>query len=220
MNPADPILQRAEALLAHGRAAVDLLGKGGAPVDGMAQLEALSQQLTGLRQVNSELLPLISRLQRPGGQPNWWRSFTGEQLEHEVFFEQVKQQIETLAQQGQAQHDAMARQVTLMQQQHQLLTLEVAMLEQDIAAARLLAGNDYARARAAAEIGNEDLARLIRRADNLDAMATTTRLTQAQFQLAIEHARAMADRYREIRTVLLPIWQQNVGFELFAARMK
>ena len=147
---------------------------------------------------------------------HWWRRFTGAQLEYDVHFEGMRRAIEALALDGQHDHEKLGRHIARMRSHHQLMATELALLEEEIGAGHLLASPAWAARRSAAGMDQDDLARLTRRASNLEAMATATQLTRAQFKVAIEHARSVSDRYREIQTLLLPIWRQSVGFDLFS----
>lgn len=213
---AEAAAQRAAELLAHGSAAVDELGRRGDAADALELLETISAGTSALLQVNLKLVPLMTSLQRQRGKKQAWRWFTGETLEYDVLFQDKRRQIEELAVTGQREHAHMAEQVTRLATQRALMSTEIALLEADLAAAGLLVSPAYAARRQAAGLDDEDLARLVRRSGNLEAMANATRLTQAQFGIAIEHAKTVADRYREIRTLLLPIWKQSVGFDLFS----
>lgn len=215
------ITKRVAELLAFGNAAVDEIGRraGNDAASALALLESISESTSGLLSVNLRLVPLMTSFQRSTGKNKWLRWFTGEQLEQEVFFADVCKQIEALAEDGQAGHAAMKNHVQQLTTQFKLMGTEIELLEADIAAARLLASPAYADQRAESGIGSDDLARLIRRTANLEAMVTATQLTRAQYQVAIQHAKSVSDRYREIRTLLLPIWKQSVGFDLFSRRV-
>ncbi len=215
------LVQRAKELLSHGAAAADELGHraGTDAADALKLLEEISGSTSELLDVNLRLVPLMSAFQRRGGKHKWLRWFTGEELEQDVFFDDVRDQIQALVDKGQQGKTAMERQVKVLSDQYRLMETEIALLESDIEAARLLASPAYAAQRQATGISEEDLARLLRRIGNLEAMATATQLTRAQFQVAIQHAKSVLDRYREIRTLLLPIWKQAVGFDLFSRRV-
>jgi hypothetical protein len=59
-------------------------------------------------------------------------------------------------------------------------------------------------------------ARFGRRIDNLNALQHALVLSTQQFKLADAHAQAVLDRHAEIVTVLVPLWRQRMGFELFS----
>lgn len=220
-KPDSAVKQRIAELLTQGSACIDALGRrsGNEANDAFALLEAASAHASVLLEVNLRLVPLMSALQRHGSKYRWWRWFSGESLEQDVFSDKVRQEIDDLAHKGQQNYADMARQVQFLAAQQKAMSTEIALLEAEIAAAKLLASPDFASQRARAGINDDDLARLIRRTNNLGAMATATLLTQTQFKVAIEHAKTVADRYREIRSLLLPLWKQSVGFDLFSRRV-
>lgn len=216
----DPALvaARAAELLAMGGAAADALGRraGNEADQALAVLEGIGASTSDLHQVNLRLVPLMASLQRDSGKHKWWRRFTGAQLEYDLNFDGMRREIEGLAATGKEDQADMARASERLRKQYDLMALELRLLEIESAAARLLASPAWAAQRAQAGFGDDELARLARRAANLEAMATATQLTRAQFKVAIQHARTVADRYREIQTLLLPIWRQSVGFDLFS----
>ncbi|MES2536341.1 MAG: hypothetical protein V4632_10770 [Pseudomonadota bacterium] len=213
--------ERAAEMLSCGAGAVEEIGRraGADAADALKLLEAVSGSASQLLKVNLQLVPLMTSLQRHRSKYKWWRWFTGEQLEQEVFFTDVCKQIEILAEQGQGGHAGMATQIALLTAQHQLMGTEIELLEADIEAARLLASPAYAGHCRRAGLDRDDLARLVRRTSNLESMVTATRLTRVQYQVAIQHAKSVSDRYGEIRSLLLPIWKQSVGFDLFSHRV-
>lgn len=213
--------QRAAELLSFGANAIDELGRraGSDAADALKLLEAISLSTSQLLEVNLRLLPLMTSFQRQASKHKWWRWFTGEQLQHEVLLHDVSKQIEQLVETGQQGHAGMRKQVELFKTQFRLMGTEIELLESDIDAGRLLASPGYAAQRLAAGLSDEDMARLARRISNLEATVTATQLTRAQYQVAIQHAKSVSDRYREIRTLLLPIWKQTVGFDLFSRRV-
>jgi hypothetical protein len=212
---------RAAELLALGVNAVEEMGRrvGSDAADALKLLDAISRSTTHLLDVNQRLLPLMMSLGKDRSQNRFLRWFTGQELESEVFLGKISRQIETLAQSGQRSHDDMEQQIHMLTVQNQLMHTEISLLETEIAAGRLLATAAYTERRASAGITDDDLARLQRRTGNLEAMASATQLTRAQYVVAIQHAKAVADRYREIRTLLLPIWKQAAGFDLFSRRI-
>jgi hypothetical protein len=50
-------------------------------------------------------------------------------------------------------------------------------------------------------------------------MANAAQLSRGQFKLTAAHLLAVADRFGEVRALLLPLWKQAMGFELFAQRV-
>jgi hypothetical protein len=212
---------RAGELLTHGAGLVEEIGRraGADAADALEMLETISESTSRLLEVNLRLVPLMTSLQRQRSGSRMFRWFTGEQLEYDVRLRDVRDEIEQLAADGQRSHAGMEKQMHFLVEQHRLMGTELELLETDIAAGHLLASPEYAAQRRAAGVGADDLARLTRRTGNLEAMATATQLTRAQFVVAIQHAISVADRYQEIRTLLLPIWKQAIGFDLFSRRV-
>ena len=169
--------------------------------------------------VNVRLLPLISSFRRVKGRRKWWHWFSGDTLEQEVFFAATQQEIQALAGQGEQARIRLLELVAVFQSQRALMGKELALLDLDIAAGRLMLTSPYAQACRQAGLDSEGMGRLSRRVANLEASAVATRLTQAQYKVAVTHARTVADRFSEIYTLLLPIWEQTMGFELFARRL-
>ena len=73
-----------------------------------------------------------------------------------------------------------------------------------------------ARAQACFAAQPDYWARFGRRVDNLNALQHALVLSTEQFKLADAHAQAVLDRHTEIVTVLVPLWRQRMGFELFS----
>lgn len=218
MNTAE---QRAAELLAHGRDLPDELGRnaGRDAATALEQLELIGERTADLMDVNQQLVPLIRDFKRQPAKPGWQRWFTGEDLEHDVFFDDTRRRIETLAEMAEQAHPALKRQTQTLQRLHELLGTEIACLEAELAAARCLGTPEWSARCRTAGLDDDDLARLSRRTANLEALATATQLTRAQFQMALQHARDVSDRHREVRTLLMPIWKQAVGLDLFARRV-
>lgn len=217
-HPEPEAARRARQWLLLGPALVDEPGrKTGEPETDVLQLmQQASAETSALMAVNQDLVPLMHQVAPPRYQPRWWRWFTGAQLEREVMFHDLQSRIQHLAEQGEKSFGALQLQSQLLLAEDTRMHAEVARLEADLAAVQLLLSPGYSGACQAAGLTQQDLARLARRADNLQAMATTTQLTQAQYRLAMEHARTVSDRFTEIRTLLMPLWKQAMGFELFS----
>ena len=212
---------QAQALLAGGGDVIGLLGRraGLLTASALSELDRRSTTSAGLMAVNVRLIPLISSFRRVKGRQKWWRWFSGDALEQEVFFAATQQEIQALAGQGEQARARLLELVVVFQSQRALMGKELALLDLDIAAGQLILTAPYAQACRQAGLDSEGMGRLSRRVANLEASAVATRLTQAQYQVAMGHARTVADRFSEIHTLLLPIWEQAMGFELFARRL-
>ena len=212
---------QAQALLAGGGDVISLLGRraGLQTASALSELDRISKTSGDLMDVNVRLVPLISSFRRVKGRRKWWHWFSGDTLEQEVFFAVTQQEIQALAGQGEQARIRLLELVAVFQSQRALMGKELALLDLDIAAGRLMLTSPYAQACRQAGLDSEGMGRLSRRVANLEASAVATRLTQAQYKVAVTHARTVADRFSEIHTLLLPIWEQAMGFELFARRL-
>lgn len=213
--------RRANELLLLGISAVEDLGRraGQDAADALKLLEGISASTSKLLDVNQRLVPLISSFQNQNAGRSFLGWFTGEQLKQDVFFDDICNQIELLSQNGQSGHEGMTKQVQQLTLQYKLMATEMALLEVDIDAGHLLVSAAYESQLVTAGFTQDDLMRLMRRISNLESMLTAVQLTRAQYLVAIQHARSIADRYHEIRTLLLPIWKQRMGFDLFSRRL-
>lgn len=212
---------RAQALLAGGGDVIHQLGRraGAHSASALAELDRISLASSELMEASTRLVPLISSFKRSRGRRKWWHWFTGEQLEQEVFFAETQQEIQALAARGEQARIHLLDMIAALESQRVLMSKELALLETDIAAGQLLLTPGQAQACRQAGLDAEGLSRLSRRVANLEASAVATRLTQAQYKVAVTHANAVVDRFAEIYTLLLPIWEQAMGFELFARRL-
>ncbi len=218
--PAPPAAVRARAFLLAPRDHIDALGRiDGAGRDTLALLDEISQSTRRLSELNQGLLPLIDRFREPGQTRRWWRWFTGEELQRELSFGNVCREIEACAEGGVEETKTMRRLIGALTDDRARIERERAQLEHDIELGTLLLSQKYARLRAATGEPEETWQRLSRRVGNLQAIATALQLTQAQYGVAIEHARTVAERFDEIKTLLMPIWYQRMGFKLFARRL-
>ena len=213
--------ERAHALLTGGGDVIHQLGRraGAQSASALAELDRISLTSSELMATSVRLVPLVSSFKRVRGRQKWWHWFTGKQLEQEVFFAATQQEIQALAAQGEQARIQLLDMIGALESQRALMSKELALLETDIAAGQLMLTPGYAQACGQAGLDAEALNRLSRRIANLEASAVATRLTQAQYKVAVTHANAVVDRFAEIYTLLLPIWEQAMGFELFARRL-
>lgn len=213
--------ERAHAILAGGDDVIHQLGRraGAQTASALGELDRISQTSSDLMAASVRLVPLISSFKHTGGRQKWWRWFSGEALEQEVFFATTQQEIQALAAQGEQARIHLLELIKVFESQRALMGQELALLELDIAAGQLMLTPGYAQPCRQAGLDAETLNRLSRRVANLEASAVATRLTQAQYKMAVTHANTVVDRFAEIYTLLLPIWEQAMGFELFARRL-
>lgn len=216
-----PALLRARQLLAQGRDLIDAVGHqaADAAADVLHRMEQASADTSELMEVNQALVPLMNGMRQDARTPRWWQWFTGERLEREVFFPGLQRQVENLAEQGERGLARLRRQADALATEDRRMAAEHERHQTDLEAAQLLLSPKYAGACRAAGLDDADLQRLARRATNLEAMMTASQLTRAQYKIAIDHAKSVADRFVEIRGLLLPLWKQAMGFELFSQRV-
>lgn len=213
--------QRAQAILSGGGDVIYQLGQRTAVqmADALGELDRISQTSADLMGVNLRLVPLLSSFKRVTGRQKWWHWFNGSSLEQDVFSAATQQEIQALAAQGEQARLRLLELIEVFASQRALMDQELALLDLDIAAGRLMLSSAYAEACRQAGLDSDGLNRLSRRLANLETSAVATRLTQAQYKVAITHATTVVDRFSEIYTLLLPIWEQAMGFELFARRL-
>lgn len=215
----DAAIERARALLASGRALVDEVGReaDAASSDPLSAMQVVGDDTKDLMAINGELLPLLLRLKSRGGS-RWWRWFTGETLERQVLVDKLGGNVAPLVESGQRLHATLLRHVALLREERERMADRIRWLKTEANAAMLLCDKAWAPACHAAGLDRHDLERLARRAANLDTLAAAMQLSRGQFQLAVASAQAAADRYAEIRTVLLPLWKQSLGLSAMARR--
>lgn len=214
-------VERAHALLALGRDLLDELGNQASEpmAEAMRLMERASADTSDLLDVNQSLVPLIAGIKRPARGGRLWAWFSGERLEREVLFDGLQHTIENLAKRGERGHAALRIQAEVLIQEDERMAQIIHLQAVDIAAAHLLLSPTQAHNCRAAGLLGGDLDRLARRTANLEAMVTASQLTRAQYRVAIQHARSVSDRFIEIRRLLLPLWKQAMGFELFSRRV-
>lgn len=212
--------QQVRAFFRAPEAGIDALGRiDGAGRDALALLDAVSASQRRLTELNQGLVPLIARFREPGTTGRFWRWFSGEALEHELSFGHVCREVEASAELGVMETGTIRELIARLGTDRERLDDEIDALEDAIALGRLIASDRYEKLRAATGAPPETWQRLSRRVGNLEAMATSLRLTQSQYAMAIEHGKTIVARFDEIRTLLIPIWYQRMGFQLFSRRV-
>ena len=187
--------------------------------DPMRLMQGKRSPMEKLSHLLQELVPMLDSFRNPSSRrQSWWRRFTGEALEREVTYMHACQQLENkarlasaLAQEVQGLRDGMEDEMQGTLRQAQWLGAVVAN-------AQAVLGERYAAARAEACFAAQPdyWARFGRRVDNLNALQHALMLSTEHFKLADAHAQAVLDRHTEIVTVLVPLWRQRMGFELFS----
>jgi hypothetical protein len=213
--------RRADALLAQGRQLLGELDRRmGDPIAaGLPLVDAASADAGELQQVSQQLVPLMQRVRPKPAGPSWWRWFTGERLEQQILFDQLQRDLESLVESGERLQARLKRHAQALQDERVRLLADVRRLEVEAGALRLLLQPPRAEALRVAGLDGEDLDRLSRRAANLDTLASAAQLSRGQYKVTIAHLLAVADRFVEVRALLLPLWKQAMGFELFARRV-
>lgn len=187
--------------------------------DPMCLMQGKRSPMEQLSRLLQELVPMIDSFRNPSSwRQSWWRRFTGEALEREVTYLHACQQLENkarlsngLAQEIQRLRDSLRGEIqgTLHQAQ---------WLGEVVANGQAVLGEQHTEARAKACFMTQPdyWARFGRRVDNLNALQHALMLSTEQFKLADAHAQAVLDRHTEFVTVLVPLWRQRMGFELFS----
>lgn len=186
----------------------------------LALVDASTRAAQALQSVNTRLVPLVERMGRTverGPVQRWWAWFTGEQLEQQVMFEAVCAEIRQLAVSGQQLCDRLAVIVADLREEQEQSRRSLRALELDIAAAtQLLDGPEAASFAAALPV--DELHVFQRKAANLQPMQAALQLTVSQQVMAIEQAQQLRQHFDSVRNLLLPLWYQRLGFELFTDR--
>lgn len=183
-------------------------------------LDAFSAASKSLRELNEELLPMMSPLGRSDAKGGWWMWFTGADLERDVRLMHVAENVETVADACRLKSEFIQNMIKGLHQEIALLDLEHKKMSIRIELGRLmLESQDYAP-HFSATAGVELLERFRRKLANVESLLTAQRLTRAQYELAASNGRAMCERFEEILTLLMPLWYQRMGFELFSRRLE
>lgn len=187
--------------------------------DPMRLLQGQRSPMEQLGRLLQELVPMIDSFRNPDSRrQSWWRRFTGEALEREVTYGHACQQLEGkarlangLAQEVQGMRDG-------LHDEAQGVRRQAEWLAEVVANGQAVLGERHAAARAKPCFAAQPdyWARFGRRIDNLNALQHALVLSTEQLKLADAHAQAVLDRHTEIVTVLVPLWRQRMGFELFS----
>lgn len=194
------------AVPARDHKLLDLFGSDASPV-------------RALESVTIRLIPMINSFRIPQSTTRrWWISFTGAELEREVTYFHACASLEQLAAHG----VALIREVEILLlhtvEEERLIATDIAELGETVAAAQAVLEQKYAMARQEAwfkEAGANYWYRFSRRAENLNSLLTSMQMTQAQFGLIKSSAQSALDRFSEVVDVLIPLWRQRTGIDLF-----
>jgi hypothetical protein len=185
--------------------------------DPIQLLGGKSSPVGNLALVTKELVPMINSFRTPPTRTErWWKTFTGEELEREVTYFHACEAMEARAAAGVKWVERSVALVERLRAERAAIAQDAARLTLDIAAAQAVLGPEHQAARAAPPFDSDYWARFSRRVDNLNALLSSLQLTHAQYGLADKQAQSTLDRFSEVIDVLLPLWRQRMGFELFS----
>lgn len=186
----------------------------------LAVLDAHSASSRNLRKLNESLLPMVQVLGEDSRRGNLWTWFTGADVLRDATLAHVAANVESVAEECQreavvlqAQTEALRKEITLLEHDARKLTVRVDL------GRLVLTSPEHAPAFAQAA-GAGLLDRFRRKHANLESLLVAQQLTRAQYELALGNGKAMLDRFEEIRSLLLPLWYQRMGFELFSRRLE
>jgi hypothetical protein len=201
-NPAHILLELGQ--VAHGQdRAMQLLGN-------------LGQASTNMQELNERLLGLVKALGIRSHKRNWWTRLTGADLLREASRNNLAADVAQTREFCEEQGVALKTLRETMVAQVQALRRQAAQLDNQATIAAALLGNSEDAARLQAQLGHHDMTRLSKRVDNTRVVVTALGLTASQCELSAGQAQTLQDRFEEIKTVLLPIWQQRLSFENLA----
>lgn len=187
--------------------------------DPMRLMQGKKSPVVQLSRLLESLLPMIESFRSPSSRRNhWWQRFTGAALEREITYLHACQKLEEqarlaneLAQEVNNMRGALAGEALGVRGQALWLGNVVALGQQALAPP-----NTVARSKACFAEQPDYWARFARRIENLNLLQHSLLLSAEQFKLADAQAVAALDRHAEITTVLVPLWRQRMGFELFS----
>ncbi|MCD2172768.1 hypothetical protein [Rhizobium sp. C4] len=164
----------------------------------VAGRQALKQEIINTVQciTSLELNDLLSR-------QSWWSRFTGATLEERLKFEAASKKVSrAFAVLEQVSKDT-DRRIALMRAERADLSASLASLDGAI---------DYGQTLVSQPAESDDFlfARFQNRLANLITMKAANTMAIQQFKLAEEGLAALNDRFRQIATVLFPLWQQHL----------
>ncbi len=180
---------------------------------------AADSPVTQLARTTERLLPMIDSFRRPKeGMAHWWQRFTGLALERELTFWHACTQLEGTAKRGQDLLPQVRDLALRLANEREHALSQAEWLAQVVKVAQQALLPQFERHRQAASFADQPdyWPRFARRVDNLSALHNAALLSAEQIKLAQAQANAVQDRFSEVLTVLLPLWRQRVGFELFS----
>jgi len=216
----DALAARVRAFFADPLVAVDRLGVGlDSSETTMRLLDEIGARTRALGELNRTLVPMVERFAGQSRRQRWWNRFTGEALERDLSFGLLCERLSEAVTRGAAIAEDAAATIAALKSDRIRIDAELAALQADLALGHAVLDPARAPLRRACGAPEDTWARLSRRVGNLETMATALALTRSQYAVAIDGARAVVDRFTETRHVLIPLWRQRMGFELFARRV-
>ena len=187
--------------------------------DPMRLMQGQRSPMEQLSRLLQELVPMIESFRKPVSlRQTWWRRFTGEALEREATYQHACQQLESKALSAKRLAVEVQGLREGMRQEADGVRRQAEWLGEVVGNGQAVLGSAHTQARAKACFAEQPdyWARFARRIDNLNALQHALVMSAQQFKLADAHAQAVLDRHTEIVTVLVPLWRQRMGFELFS----
>ena len=187
--------------------------------DPMRLLQGKKSPAHMLGRLLQELVPLIESFRNPTSRrQTWWRRFTGEALEREITYLHACQHLESKAKNANDLATEVQHMRATLEREAAVVRRHAQWLEQLVTNGQTVLGGQHAAARANACFAAQPdyWARFARRIDNLNALQHALLLSVEQYKLADAHGQALLDRHSDIVTVLVPLWRQRMGFELFS----
>jgi hypothetical protein len=185
----------------------------------LTALDEISKSTKAITDFNHQLIPLIEKFRTPNRRTHFWRRFTGSALEHEILFASMCAEVEAIAELAIHEVDALTKHIDRLEQEGLQIEHDLQTIESAIGVGQQVASDRYKPLRIAARCAEDFVDRLMRRLANLEMMANSLKLSNAQFSVAAEHSRSVILRFKDIHTLLMPIWYQRMGFELFSRRI-
>jgi hypothetical protein len=185
----------------------------------LTALDDISKSTQAITQFNHQLIPLIEKFRTPDKRTHFWRRFTGSALEHEVLFASMCAEVEAIAELAIHEVESLTKHIEQLEREGHLIERDMRTINHAINLGHQVASDRYKPLRVASRCNEDFVDRLLRRLANLEMMANSLKLSNAQFAVAADHSRSVILRFKDIHTLLMPIWYQRMGFELFSRRV-
>jgi hypothetical protein len=185
----------------------------------LTALDDISKSTQAITQFNHQLIPLIEKFRTPDKRTHFWRRFTGSALEHEILFASMCAEVEAIAELAIHEAESLTKHIEQLEREGQLIERDMQTIDDAINLGQQVASDRYKPLRVASKCNEDFVDRLLRRLANLEMMANSLKLSNAQFAVAADHSRLVILRFKDIHTLLMPIWYQRMGFELFSRRV-